>query len=238
MVGELGPEVREILILLLLAFARDDPKFLAESILLLAGEDRRAELDLESMERDFADFIERFRIGSLRDIQIGPMLDGMMQIASRHGVRLPASLALSGSVRPDADGSDEAGSDARPVPRHRALSPSQRRPAAPKQADPQQLYYEAEKIKLRIVRFVEAVERATGARPGQKLQVDFLGAASIEDAIRGVGRRLALAAGAASGLVGAAATAAASTAGWIPIAFACVGGVFGAWLALDLARRR
>jgi hypothetical protein len=68
--------------------------------------------------------------------------------------------------------------------------------------------------------------------------VDFLGAASIEDAIRGVGRRLALAAGVASGLVGTAATAAAGTAGWIPIAFAGVAGVFGAWLALDLVRRR
>ena len=98
MVGELGPEVREILILLLLAFARDDPKFLAEAVLMLAGEERRAELDLESIEHDFADFIERFRIGSLRDIQIGPMLDGILQIASRHGIRLPASLALSGKA--------------------------------------------------------------------------------------------------------------------------------------------
>jgi hypothetical protein len=107
-----------------------------------------------------------------------------------------------------------------------------------KQADPQQLYYEAEKIKLRLVRFVEAVERATGARPGQKLQVDFLGAASIEDAIRSTGRRLALSAGAGSGLIGAAATAAAGTAGWIPITFGGIAGVFGTWLALDLARRR
>jgi hypothetical protein len=106
-----------------------------------------------------------------------------------------------------------------------------------KQADPQQLYYEAEKIKLRVLRFVEAVERAAGARPGQKLQVDFLGAASIEEAIRGVGRRLALSAGVASGLVGSAATASAGTAGWIPITFAGVAGVFGAWLAFDLGRR-
>jgi hypothetical protein len=107
-----------------------------------------------------------------------------------------------------------------------------------RQIDPQHLYYEAEKIKVRFVRFVEAVERAAGARPGQKLQVDFLGAASIEDAIRGAGRRLSLAAGTASGLVGAAATAAAGTADWIPIAFAAVAAVFGSWLTFDLARRR
>ena len=206
MVGELGPEVREILILLLLAFARDDPKFLAEAVLMLAGDESRAELDMEAIESDLADFIERFRIGSLRDIQIGPMLDGMLQIASRHGVRLPASLALSGKA---------FGQMQLAVTK---LDPT---------LDP-----------FRVVKFVEAVERATGARPGQKLQVDFLGAASIEDAIRSAGRRLALAAGAASGLVGAAATAAAGTAGWIPITFASVAGVFGAWLALDLARQR
>jgi ubiquinone biosynthesis protein len=238
MVGELGPEVREILILLLLAFARDDPKFLAEAVLMLAGE-RRAELDLESMERDFADFIERFRVGSLRDIQIGPMLNGMLQIASRHGVRLPASLALSGKAfgqMQQAVTKLDPGLDPFRVIGRFLLRNVGRR--LRKQIDPQQLYYEAEKIKLRVLRFVEAVERATGARPGQKLQVDFLGAASIEDAIRGAGRRLALSAGAASGLVGAAATAAAGTAGWIPIAFAAVAGIFGAWLTFDLARRR
>jgi predicted unusual protein kinase regulating ubiquinone biosynthesis (AarF/ABC1/UbiB family)/nucleotide-binding universal stress UspA family protein len=238
MVGELGPEVREILILLLLAFARDDPKFLAEAVLMLAGE-RRAELDLESMERDFADFIERFRVGSLRDIQIGPMLNGMLQIASRHGVRLPASLALSGKAfgqMQQAVTKLDPGLDPFRVIGRFLLRNVGRR--LRKQIDPQQLYYEAEKIKLRVLRFVEAVERATGARPGQKLQVDFLGAASIEDAIRSAGRRLALSAGAASGLVGAAATAAAGTAGWIPIAFAAVAGIFGAWLTFDLARRR
>ncbi len=239
MVGELGPEVREILILLLLAFARDDPKFLAEAVLLLAGEERRSELDLESMESDFMEFIERFRIGSLYDIQIGPMLDGMLQIASRHGIRLPASLALSGKafgqMQLAVTKLDPTLDPFRVIGRFLLRNVGQR---LRKQADPEQLYYEAEKIKLRVLRFVEAVERATGARPGQKLQVDFLGAASIEDAIRSTGRRLALSAGAASGLVGAAATAAAGTAGWISITFACVAGVFGSWLALDLARRR
>ncbi len=206
---------------------------------MLAGDERRADLDLESLEHDFADFIERFRIGSLRDIQLGPMLDGMLQIASRHGVRLPASLALSGKALGQMQMAvtklDPTLDPFRVMGRFLLRNVGQRLRT---QADPQQLYYEAEKIKLRVVRFVEAVERATGARPGQKLQVDFLGAASIEDAIRGAGRHLALSAGAGSGLVGAAATAAAGTAGWIPITFAGVAGVFGAWLALDLARRR
>src|SRR5207253_3135262 len=98
MVGELGPELRELLIVLLLAFSRNDPKFLSEAVLMLAGEERRADLDLDALEREFAEFVDRFQVGSLSDIRIGPMLDGLIQIAGRHGVRLPASLALSGKA--------------------------------------------------------------------------------------------------------------------------------------------
>ena len=106
-----------------------------------------------------------------------------------------------------------------------------------RQADPQRLFYEGQKVKLRLTRLVEAIERATGARPGPKLQVDFLGSADIERAISRAGRRLALAAVAAATLVSSAATAATSTAGWIPIAFAAVGAFLAGWLVLDLSRR-
>jgi predicted unusual protein kinase regulating ubiquinone biosynthesis (AarF/ABC1/UbiB family)/nucleotide-binding universal stress UspA family protein len=239
MVGELGPELRETLVVLLLAFARDDPRFLAEAMLMLAGEDRRPDLDLPGLQSDLASFLERFRIGSLRDIQIGPMLDGLLRIAGRHGIRLPASLALSskafGQMQLAVTRLDPTLDPFRVIGRFLLRNVGER---LRRGADPQQLYYEAQKIKLRFVKFVEAVERATGARPGQKLQFDFLGSTAIEDAIRSVGRRLALSAGAASGLVGAAATAAAGTAGWIPICFAVVGGLFGSWLAVDLLRGR
>ena len=106
-----------------------------------------------------------------------------------------------------------------------------------RQADPQHLFYEGQKLKLRIVRLVEAIERATGARPGPKLQFDFLGAAGIEQAIGRAGRRLSLAALAVAAIVGAAATASAGTADWVPIAFAAAAGVVGSLLGLDLARR-
>jgi hypothetical protein len=88
-----------------------------------------------------------------------------------------------------------------------------------------------------MTRLVEAIERATGARPGPKLQVDFIGSRDIESAITRAGRRLALAALAAASVVGAATTAAASTAEWISIAFAAVGAVFGVWLVADLTHR-
>ena len=56
-------------------------------------------------------------------------------------------------------------------------------------------------------------------------------------AIGQAARRLSLAAATAAAIVGAAATAAAGTAGWIPVTFASVGAAIGAWLTLELARR-
>jgi ubiquinone biosynthesis protein len=238
MVGELGPELREVLVLLLLAFSRDDPQFLTEAILLLSGEERRDDIDLESMQSDFAEFIKRFRIGSLRDIEIGPMLDGMLQIAGRHGVRLPASLALGakafGQMQLAVTKLDPTLDPFRVLGRFLLRSVGGR---LRRNADPQQLYYEAQKLKLRFTRFIEAIERATGARPGAKLQVDFIGAPAIEDAIRVTGRRLALAAGASAALIGASVTAATSAASWIPIIFGSVAGIFVGWLTVDLIRR-
>jgi predicted unusual protein kinase regulating ubiquinone biosynthesis (AarF/ABC1/UbiB family)/nucleotide-binding universal stress UspA family protein len=238
MVGELGPETRELLIVLLLAFARNDPQFLSEAVLMLAGEERRADLDLDALEGDFARFIDRFHVHSLREIQLGPMLDGMVRIAAGHGIRLPASLALSGKafgqiqlaiadLDPTLDPFEVVGDFLARNVRDRVL----------RQASPQRLFYEGQKLKLRLTRLVEAIERATGARPGPKLQVDFLGSREIERAIGRAGRRLALAALAAAAVVGSATTAAASTESWVPIAFAVVGVLFGSWLVLDLTRR-
>jgi predicted unusual protein kinase regulating ubiquinone biosynthesis (AarF/ABC1/UbiB family)/nucleotide-binding universal stress UspA family protein len=212
MVGELDAEVRELMIVLLLAFSRNDPKFMSEAVLMLAGEERRPDLDLDGLERDFADFVARFQVGSLRDIQIGPMLDGMIQIAARHGVRLPASLALSGKafgqvqlaiaeLDPTLDPFRVVGDFLLRNVRDRLI----------KQADPQRLYYEGQKARLRLVRLVEAIERATGARPGPKLQVDFIGAEGIERAIGRAGRTIGLA--------------------------AAVGAAVGGWLAFELGRR-
>ena len=107
-----------------------------------------------------------------------------------------------------------------------------------RQADPQRLYYEGQKLKVRTVRLIEAIERATGARPGPKLQVDFIGAAPIENAIRRAGRVLSLAALAAACLVAAGTTAAADTASWVPIVFGCVAAMFGLWLVLEPGRLR
>ncbi len=203
MVGELGPELRELMILLLLAFSRNDARFLSEAVLMLSGERTSADLDLDALERDFAAFVDRFQVTSLHDIQIGAMLEGMMQIASRHGVRLPASLALSGKafgqiqlVIAELDSTLDpfkVASDflLRDVAR-RLLHGS----------DPRSLYYEGQKLRLRLVRLVESIERATGARPGASLQIDIGATATVEEAIARAGRNVALAVVASAGIAG------------------------------------
>ena len=238
MIGELAPEARELLIVLLLAFARNDPQFLSEAVLMLAGEERRADIDMEALERDFAEFIERFHIASLQDIEIGPMLDGMIRIAASHGIRLPASLALSGKAFGQVQlAIAELDPSLNPFQLVGDFLARNVRDRVIRQADPQRWFYEGQKLKLRATRLIEAIERATGARPGPKLQVDFLGSRDIERAISTAGRRLALAALAAASLVGSAMTAATSTANWVPIVFGIAGAVIGGWLVLDVARR-
>ena len=78
---------------------------------------------------------------------------------------------------------------------------------------------------MRGERLVESFERISGARPGQRLQVDIRGITPLERTIRIVARQLALAITAGSALVACGATAAAvHVARWVPITLGAVGG--------------
>jgi hypothetical protein len=106
-------------------------------------------------------------------------------------------------------------------------------------ADPKRLFYDVQKLKVRGERLVESFERISGARPGQRLQVDIRGIKPLELTIRIVARQLALAITAGSALVACGATAAAvHVARWVPITLGAVGGVLALMLLLDLAKRR
>ena len=106
-------------------------------------------------------------------------------------------------------------------------------------ADPKRLFYDVQKLKVRGERLVESFERISGARPGQRLQVDIRGITPLERTIRIVARQLALAITAGSALVACGATAAAvHVARWVPITLGAVGGVLALLLLLDLAKRR
>ncbi len=193
MAGELGARMREMLLLLLLAFWREDSALMTEVMLSIA-EERAPELDLAAFREDMRGLITRFRRLSLKDLRLGPLLQQMTQVSLRHGLRLPASLALAGKafgqmqlataeLDPELDPFAVAGEFM-----FRRLLRGTRG-----WADPGRLFYEVEKLRVRAVRLLEALEGIAGARPGHNLQVDFRGTQGLETTLAGLGRRLTFA---------------------------------------------
>jgi ubiquinone biosynthesis protein len=239
MVGDVEPGVRELLILLVLAFWQSDATFLAEVVLLLAGDEGRSDVDLTAFTDDLARLVRRYQELPLRDIQIGPALQEISEISLRHAIRLPASLVLAGKalaqmqlaaaqLDPGLDVLSVAGSF---ILRHTG--------ARVRQAlDPKRLFYEAQKLQTRSVRLIEAVERLVGARPGPKLQVQFRGTERLEETVGRASRQLALALTASGALVGAAIAANSRTARWVPTVLGGTGGALTTGLVADLVRSR
>jgi hypothetical protein len=105
-------------------------------------------------------------------------------------------------------------------------------------ADVKTLVYESQKLKVRVARVFEALERVVGARPGQKLDVNIR-AASMEDTVRRASRPLALGFTAGFAMLASALTAGAERVpGWVPALFGLGATVFALGLLLDLLRKR
>ena len=237
MVGELTPEMRGHLLLLLLAFWQEDVPFLTEVVLIMAGPEAE-NADAAGLEADLGELLRRYRHASLGEIQLGPLLQEIAQSATAHGVRLPASLVLTGKalaqmqltateLDPELDPFSVVG---RFLMRNLVTR-------AREGVEPKRLFYDVSKLKLRAERLIESFERISGARPGQRLQVDVGGITPLEQTIRVAARRVALAVTAGSALVATGATAAAAQlAGWVPITLGSIGGAFTALLLLDLLR--
>jgi predicted unusual protein kinase regulating ubiquinone biosynthesis (AarF/ABC1/UbiB family) len=225
MVGEVAPEVRGRVLLLLLAFWQEDVPFLAEILLLLAPE-LPEKLDYDAFRDEIGALLAEYRHQTLSEIQLGPIMQGLTEIASRHGVRLPAALALVGKalaqmqltaaeLDPGLDPfSVVGGFVAKNVLTRLRTS-----------ADPKRVFYEMQKLEVRANALVEAIERIAGARPGARMQIDLKGTTPLEETIRTAARALALAIAAGSCLVAAGSTAAAHVVSWIPITLGVAGGV-------------
>jgi len=240
MAGEVAEEARALILLLVLAFWQEDAAFLADVMLMLAGDEPPAELDLDALRAEFAEFIGRFRQGTLQELQLGPMIEGLAQIASRHGIRLPATLALTGKAFAQMQlATAQLDPTLEPfsvVGRFLTRGIVERVRAG---ADPRKLLYESQKARLRLTRLLESVEQITGARPGKRLRVDVGGIESLEATMRQLGRRLSLAASAGAALVATAITVAANdVATWVPSVLGGVAGALGVLLAADLLRGR
>ena len=203
MVGEVSRRERELVLLLLMALWRGDASFLAESIVMLAGAEGRPDIDLTALEVDLEDLLERLSSGTVGDIELGPLLSNLATVASAHGLRLPASLVLAGKALAQMQQTaSELDPELQPLAvvgafiRRRAID------GAIRHADPEQLLYEMQKLRLRTGRLVEGLERMVGARPGAGLQVELRGARELEATIRRVGL-LIVAAVVASSLIAA-----------------------------------
>jgi ubiquinone biosynthesis protein len=239
MAGEVGAEMRETMMLLLMAFWQEDVGFLTDVTLMLAGAIDRSDLDIDTFGGEIGELMAKYRTASLKEIQLGPVLQEMTEISLRHGVPLPASLTLTAKalaqmqlaaaqLDPDVDPFDVAG---------RFLMRSVLGGLRAK-IDPKALFYQSQRLKVRAMRVIEAVERLIGARPGAKLEVNFR-AATLEQTVRRAGRRLAIALVAAAALL---ATAIVSTSqevpAWVGITLGTVGGLFTLGLLIDLVRTR
>jgi predicted unusual protein kinase regulating ubiquinone biosynthesis (AarF/ABC1/UbiB family) len=202
MVGEVEPRVRELMLLLVMAFWQEDDAFLSEVVLQLSGHGDYPDLDVPEFQREIGALFEGIRGQSLTEIQLGPVLQGITQVSARHDVRLPASLALTAKALAQMQlAASELDPELDPFSVVGRFLVKRFAARFTDSADPKKLFYEAQKAKVRLNRFVESIERMTGARAGPRFQVDFPAMAGLETTIRRAVRRVALAMLAAATIV-------------------------------------
>jgi predicted unusual protein kinase regulating ubiquinone biosynthesis (AarF/ABC1/UbiB family)/nucleotide-binding universal stress UspA family protein len=238
MVGEVDPETRQLMLLLLMAFWREDVDFLSDVVLMLAGEDDRADLNVDAFRQEVGGLMIRHRGVAVRELELGPILQEITEMSIRHGVRLPASLALTGKALAQmqlAVGELDPTLDPLSVVGGFVMRGFMAR--LRERLDPKWVFYEGQKLRTRLVRLVEAIERLAGARPGPKLQVHFKGTENLEHQIRRAGRRVSLGLISGGALVGAAVAALGTLPGWVPGVLGGLGGALALGLVVDVLWR-
>jgi predicted unusual protein kinase regulating ubiquinone biosynthesis (AarF/ABC1/UbiB family) len=192
---------------------------------------------VDAFGEEIGGLMAKYRTASLSEIQLGPILQEMTEISVRHDVPLPASLTLTGKAMaqmqlataeldPTLDPFDVAGK----FLMRNVMS------GMGAKLDPKTLFYQTQRLKVRALRVIEAIERLIGARPGQKLEVNFR-ATTLETTIRRAGRRLAIALTAGAAILGTALTALATRVpGWVPVSFGVLSALLMVGLIVDLAR--
>jgi len=157
MVGELDARLREQMMLLVTAFWQGDDAFVAEIVLSLSGGDTWPDVDMAEFEAEISHLFAGVRGQSLREIELGPLMQSITQVAARHDLRLPAALALTGkalaqmqlaatTLDPELDPLSVVGPFVLKMLAERVRHA----------ADPTRAFYEAQKITLRVRRFIQA----------------------------------------------------------------------------------
>ncbi|MGH2677103.1 MAG: AarF/UbiB family protein, partial [Actinomycetota bacterium] len=85
MVGETEPETRQLMVLLLMAFWREDVPFLSDVVLMLAGAEDAPDLDVEGFQAEVGELMSRYRGLTLKEMQLGPLLQEITELSIRHG---------------------------------------------------------------------------------------------------------------------------------------------------------
>jgi predicted unusual protein kinase regulating ubiquinone biosynthesis (AarF/ABC1/UbiB family) len=239
MVGEVDGELRQALLLLLLAFWQEDTEFVADLMLSLSSEPVTSGLDEPAFRSELADLVGRYRHLPLKELRLGPLLQELTAISVRHGVRLPAALAMIGKafgqmqlaaaeLDPSLDPFSVAG----------AFYVRQLGNRLRASANPRQLFYEGQKLGVRANRLFEGLERALGARPGAALRVEMSEGDELTGAIGTAGKRVALGLTAATAIVSTAITATAPRAAkWTTPTFGATAAVLTGVLLSDVVRR-
>jgi ubiquinone biosynthesis protein len=240
MVGEVDPRIRELVLLLVMAFWQADDEFLAEVVLQLADQELPEDFSFEAFQSEIGTLVQSVRGQSLQEIQLGPILQGITEIAARRDVRLPAEMALTAkalaqmqlaaaTLDPDLDPFSVVG-------RFLARRLFER---GRESIDPKRAFYEVQKVKVRLSGLVAAVERLVGARPGQRFQVDMKGMGSLENTIRRSTRRISLAITAAAAIISSGFTLGQEgVSRWVPALFGGIGLALLVLMLVDLFWKR
>jgi len=242
MVGEVDPGVRELMMLLILAFAQKDARFLSEVVLLLGGGGDGAPdtQDLETFREDLTKLVQKYSALSLKDIQLGPLLQEVTEVAVRQGVQVPTALALAAKAMSQMQlAAAQLDPTLNPLEVARSFGVRNALQQLRGLVDPQQVFYGLQKGKARINRILESIESISKAMPGGRFQVQFRGLDHFEQTVRRTGRRLGLGVAAAAAMV-ATAIVAASPNATAPV-MSVMGGLavlLGVALVIDVVRGR
>ena len=239
MVGRLDAETRRQLFLIMLAFAQGDVDLLADVSLDLSEVDDGSEVDVASYREDIAVVITELRGRSLQDINLVELLNQLTAISVRHGVPLPppSSWSARRSPRSTARSRSWRRSSTRSRRRGGSSSAASRRRLAGR-LDPQQIIYEAERLRYRASQISDGLATVVGSRPGRQLEVKFTSARLEQQVVR-ASRAVALGLGA--GLTWIAATQASTSDRIDPRLSRTLRGVAGGlsvWFAAEVARNR
>ena len=238
MVGRLDAKTRRQLMLVMLAFVEGDIELLVDVALEMSGADA-IELDRAAYRAELDKVVDRVRGRSIEEIQLVELLNELTAISLRHGIPLPSSFVMVGKalsqieltvteLAPEIDPFEEA--------RRFFLSSIRRRVFD--RIDPQQMFFEVERMRYRVAQISEGLATAVGNRPGKKFEVRFT-SSELEHRIVKTGRMVALGLGA--GLTWIAATEANGSERIDPRmgkGLTALGAGLTAWFAAEAARRQ